>query len=452
MPHLLRLRPPHVRSIAVALGLLLAGTGACSDDDGTRSDPPPAADPGTQGSNGDSVTSAGSSDTSVPVASDSAGGTTPTADEGAALDQPPQTYPRTCSVDGDCETGAQSCVEQICLTTPTEESFVTSPETEIRTQQRPDLRCVGDPLEPPAEPLLVQMWGVVDRFGGGKKTIGVEVAVFRQRDFKPQGCTEEDAEERRTCILEHATPIGTAVSIDPDDWAPNADKVADLANIDCAESTDCPLGYECDDPKGFNECVKQYGVYEIEGVEADVPLVVRARPTTDRLHMREGYVHQAVLLSSRAYDEWFDRPTLRFDPTVISESQWVQVPNTFGSSIRIAEGHTALGGRIRDCTVEGRYPEVSYYVAGANVGSANVATKIGYFNDREDDALPQPAQTSTNALGRYAVIDVPAGWNRVAAAALIDSKVTSLGAHDLWLVPDALNILSFPGRISYVRH
>jgi len=159
-----------------------------------------------------------------------------------------------------------------------------------------------------------------------------------------------------------------------------------------------------------------------------------------------------VLFSSRAYDEWADRATIRFDPTIISESQWVQVPNTFGSSIRIAEGNTALGGRIRDCTVEGRYPEVSYFMAGANVGTGNVATKIGYFNDREDDALPQPAQTSTNTLGRYAVIDVPAGWNRVAAAALLQGQVTSLGAHDIWLVPDALNILSFPGRISFVRH
>ena len=42
---------------------------------------------------------------------------------------------------------------------------------------------------------------------------------------------------------------------------------------------------------------------------------------------------------------------------------------------------------------------------------------------------------STNILGRYAIVDVPAGPNKLSGAILVNGQVTSLGGESFYLVP-----------------
>jgi hypothetical protein len=76
---------------------------------------------------------------------------------------------------------------------------------------------------------------------------------------------------------------------------------------------------------------------------------------------------------------------------------------------------------------------------------------VGYFTESEDDALPDPNRMSTNIFGTYAALDIVPGFNRIAGAVLAGSGVKSAGSVDLYIIPDALMIVNFPGRLSYIR-
>jgi hypothetical protein len=54
-------------------------------------------------------------------------------------------------------------------------------------------------------------------------------------------------------------------------------------------------------------------------------------------------------------------------------------------------------------------------------------------------------------LGRFAALDVPAGWNKLAGSARVDGQVESIGAIDVYVIPNSLSIVSGPGRQPYWR-
>ena len=58
-------------------------------------------------------------------------------------------------------------------------------------------------------------------------------------------------------------------------------------------------------------------------------------------------------------------------------------------------------------------------------------------------------RTKTNIIGRYAAVGVPPGPNRVAVVGRIAGKQEVLGTADVFVIPNALVIISIPGMVPY---
>lgn len=347
-------------------------------------------------------------------------------------------FENACSDSEDCEP-THSCVSVsgqnagICVLKPSENTTITDPISEQNTNSLPDLSCVGA-VPPEATGNTVRMFGFVDRFGTGGITTGLEVRVFKADGFHPQECDPLDAEDRAECYSElfqdTSVLLGTTVAVDPN---PPADP-----DEPCFEDIDCPIGYNCEKIAGFKSCAKNYGLYEIEGIPTHTPLVIMVSSPDNKEDWHDTFLFNVML-----FDAFVVEGGYRYDPTVVSEGQWQTVPSTLLTEIE--PGHGAVGGRIRDCA-NGR---PSWNIFGATVGFATNVGRIGYFNDKESDALPDPGRSSTNIHGRFVGLDIAPGTNWVTASALVDGVEANLGAHKVYVFPNSLTVVSFPGQVPY---
>lgn len=384
---------------------------------------------------------------------------------GADIAQLPPFAPN-CAADKACAAG-KSCVDGVCVVEPsaTQKGEVTDPFNDfLPVADKVELGCVDKPFQEQVKglsgPTTVTMWGRVDRFGGGPLTANVEVAVFELAKFHPEACaTIADDDERAACFNSPAvgTPIGKATSMDPD--APEAAALAVAApkkSLEgCVQHLDCPSGYECrkeNSAAGAKICVRTHGVYAIDNVPTNTRLVVRVHGLAAKDKWHDSYYWDIVLFSDHLDKKaaatqpakYVGKDTVRTNPTIVGEGQWVLVPTTIGLP-EIALGHGVVGGRIRDCGVSGG--RGGWAIHNAKVGVGVLPKGFAYFNDNEDDTVPVKTNTATDTLGRFAAVDIPAGPNRVAAATMIDGKPTSLGSIDVFVIPEALMIVSLPGRI-----
>jgi len=210
----------------------------------------------------------------------------------------------------------------------------------------------------------------------------------------------------------------------------------------CDGHADCPLGYECYEHDLDFVCGEQFGLYVIENVPTETELVLRARATNFESKWHDTYVFGVVLHG----DQMDDQGGVHFDATMVSEAQWLLTPNTVGLD-DIPPDRGVVGGRVRDCRVAGE--RAGWPVAEVSLALAQPAEKIVYFNSLEDDTIPLASRTTTNIVGRFAALDVPTGWNVVAGAAWVDGELVSVGHSDVYVVPDALSIISFPGTLPH---
>ncbi len=396
-----------------------------------------------------------------------AGGDGTTADTSTA--DTASTYPEfkpNCSASQACA-GGKTCVDGVCVVDPTaaQKGEVTDPFNDyLPTTDAVELGCVDVPLETQLKdvkgPSSVTLWGRVDRFGGGPLTANVEVAVFELSKFHPEACAGiEDDDARAACFVSDkvGTPVGKSVSIDPDLAKDNgldvASKVA--AGQGCVHHLDCPSGYECrkdNAAAGAKICLRTHGLYAIEKVPTNTRLVIRVHGLAAKDKWHDGYYWDVVLFADHADkkgaetqpSKYVNQDTYRSNPTIVGEGQWQLVPTTIGLQ-GIELGHGVIGGRIRDCGVaSGRG---GWAIHNAKVGMGVLPKGFAYFNDNEDDTVPVKTASATDTLGRFAAVDMPAGHNRVAAATMIGGKATSLGSLDVFVIPDALMIVSLPGRI-----
>jgi hypothetical protein len=114
----------------------------------------------------------------------------------------------------------------------------------------------------------------------------------------------------------------------------------------------------------------------------------------------------------------------------------------------IAPENGAIGGRIRDCHDAERD---SWPIADVRLGLAAPGRSFVYFNNLEDDTVPLIDRETTDILGRFAALDVPAGWNRIAGAARVDGQVVTIGSVPVYVAPSSLSIISWPGALPYWR-
>lgn len=351
-------------------------------------------------------------------------------------------FKNSCPENGKCAEGKE-CVSGLCAVPPKEETSITDFKNEKPTSEKPKLDCIENPFPNPDGPKKVRLYGIVDRFGGGGITIGMKVSVFLFDEWHPEVCEcEKDKNKRLECFINYGSAIGEGVSFDS-----NSDKPEKISSL-CEKHLECPMGYMCDTK--HNECLKQYGYYQIDNIPTNTPIVIRVRATIFSEKWHDAYIYFAYLYASSAEKcgekEGCDYK-YRYNPTSVSDDQWILVPNTMGVG-EIKEGNSAIGGRIQDC---GDKDRPSWPISHAIVQVGNPGSVISYFNDIEDDALPLKKKTSTDIFGRFAALDIEPGWNRVTAGVLLNGKITSLGNVDLYILPNSLFLVTFPGRRSYIR-
>lgn len=386
---------------------------------------------------------------------------TATADAG-----PSPTFAPACQVDSACGTHS-SCLDGVCVPTASADKVTTisDPGNDNLPSVDPiELGCVGlspeDEIKGLTGPQTVTMWGRVDRFGAGPITAAVEVAVFRLADFHPEACAGiTDSDALAACYGDETKvgkPLAKAVSVDPDAAQPVGWDVAapKKAKEPCEHHLDCPGGYECRIDKAAaigKTCMSLHGVYAVEGVPTNTRLIVRVRKTLAKADWHDSYLWDIVLFSNRLDakgagkqpSKYVGQDTYRVNPTIVGEGQWQLVPHTMGFD-DIQDGHGVIGGRIRDC---GNAKRGGWAIRNAKIGIGIPGQGIAYFNNEEDAPTPAKLMSSTDVLGRYAAVDIPAGANRVAASAWVGGKQINLGHQDVYVVPDALVIVSLPGRI-----
>ncbi|MSP92775.1 MAG: hypothetical protein EXR79_13380 [Myxococcales bacterium] len=386
----------------------------------------------------------------------------PGVDGGAAT--VPTTFASKCTDAAKCG-GNATCVAGVCVPNPgaDQKAVVTDPFKDFTVAPDPvALDCVDKTLDVLLKdvkgPATVTMWGRIDRFGGGDYTVGIEVAVFKAADFHPEVCAGvADFDARAACFVDDAKvgkPLATALSIDPDKAAdagldiPGRKKPAEM----CVKHLECMPGYDCQKKDIDKICQKAHGLYAIDNVPTNTRLVIRVRSPKPTSKWHTSYLWDLVPFADRLDVKGADtqptkyvgKDTIRTNPTIVGDGQWTLVPNTLGLG-SITEGNGVLGGRIRDCGVAGG--RRGWAIHNAKVALGVPAAGLAFFNDNEDNTVPVKTSSATDVLGRWAAVDVPAGANRVAGSVLIDGKVVPLGGVDVFVIPDALVIVSMPGRI-----
>ncbi len=398
------------------------------------------------------------------------GATATTGDASAAADSTTgnggiKSFSPLCDAAKACPAG-KLCSAGVCVVVPTaaEKAVITDPLKDYLPTEEPlELGCVDKSFEDLAKsstgPATATIWGRVDRFGGGPLTQNVEVAVFKLADFKPEACASiEDDDERALCYHSDKVgkPIGTTVSVDPDKAKELGLDLAQSKKPDdgCEGHLECPSGYECRSKQsnGPRYCVKTHAIYAIEGVPTNTRLVIRVHGLNPKDKWHDSYYWDIVLFADHLDKKgaatqptkYVDKDTYRTNPTIVGEGQWTLVPNTIGIQ-DIPLGNGVIGGRIRDCGKAGG--RGGWAIHNAKVGLGVLPKGLAFFNNNEDNTVPVKTNTATDTLGRFAAVDIKPGPNRISAAAWVGDKAVPLGGVDVFVVPDALMIVSLPGRI-----
>ncbi|MEY3015299.1 MAG: hypothetical protein RIT45_4034 [Pseudomonadota bacterium] len=442
--------PRSLRLSATLLCCGLAATGCLGkeerDDTDTRA-ADAAADASTGGDTG-----------GTDATGDTGGGVAPTFEPVCGEGKPACSSGTFC-VSGVCapESGAD---DKTALRDPTQDN--------IASTETINLDCVGTSIDEVVKDLpkdkKVVMWGRVDRFGGGGITSNIEVAVFEASKFHPEACAGiEDPEDALACYRDDAkvgAPLAKAISVDPGEAAAKGLDVEAkyAAEQECNKGVhlECPAGFVCDKVDGFPKCVKGHGLYAIEGVPANTPLVVRTRAVNpnDPNGWHDSYTFSVVLFTTHLDEKgkghqptkYLGQDTFRVNPTIVGEGQWQLVPSTIGVIGGIYEGDGVIGGRIRDC---GTATRRSWPIVDARVGFGRPPEGLSYFNDSELDPVPSKNRVTTNIIGRYAAVGIPPGPNRVAVTGRIGGKTEVLGTGDVFVIPNSLVIVSLPGLVPY---
>lgn len=351
----------------------------------------------------------------------------------------PGPLPNACDDTRTCTRG--QCRSGVCIEPPPEgaNAVLTDPSTALPSEEAINLDCIDVTRLPPEQTVTTTVHGALARFGSGRRTDGLRVDFLLAADFDPSSCEAlADLEARETCFRELGPVLATTTTV-------RREGVEELLPSVCTTHDECPYGYQCYDPaKLGGVCEEQFGVYEIEGLPLDTPLVVRAMPitATDRSRWQDTWMFGVVLNSDAEVEG-----RVQYDAQIVSASQWQLTTNSVGLS-DIPPGHGAIGGRVRDCQAASR---PAWPITDARVELARRAEKVVYFNNLEDDTVPLVNRLTTNIHGRFAALDIDAGWNVIAGVARIGESLESLGAMRVYVFPGALTIASWPGDRPFWR-
>jgi hypothetical protein len=339
-----------------------------------------------------------------------------------------------CSDLAPCPEGGY-CVDTVCvpIVTSAPAATITEPPENKPTTTAPNLGCIGEADTIGEGPATANLYGVVSRFGGGLKTYDIEVDVFLASDWDPSECEAGSESSWADCYRDYGTPIGTGASF----------PVGDVSVPDfCEGHAECPLGYECIKVDLDHVCDEQFGLYEIEGLPTNTELVLRARATKFESKWHDTYVFGVVLHADQVDEDG----RVHYDATMVAQAQWLLTPNTVGLD-DIPDTRGVIGGRVRDCRVLGE--RSGWPIAEVSLALSKPAEDLVYFNSLEDDTVPLDNRETTNIVGRFAALDIAPGWNVLAGVAQIGGETVPVGSIDVYVVPNALSIVSFPGTLPH---
>jgi predicted small lipoprotein YifL len=417
----MNLRTPR---LAALVGLLAFS--ACGDD-GPRGIGPQDTTPADVG-----VDAAPEDTTTAPD-----GDTTPDLSGDTTVDPGP--LPNACDDETPCVRG--ECWSGVCIEAPPETAAasLTDPATALRSDAAIELGCVDVSRAAPEQTMTTTVHGALARFGSGRRTDGLRVDFLLASEFDPTACEAlADVAARKDCFRDLGPVLATTTTV-------QRTGVEELLPSVCSHHDECPYGYQCYDPaKLGGVCEEQFGVFEVEGIPLDTPLIVRATPIseTDRTRWHDTWMF-GVILNGDAEVEG----RVQYDAQIVSASQWQLTTNSVGLS-DIPEENGAIGGRVRDCQTASR---PAWPIVEAKVGLGRRAEKVVYFNNLEDDTVPLVDRETTNIHGRFAALDIASGWNAIAGVARIDGNLQTLGAMQVYVFPDSLTIASWPGDSPFWR-
>jgi hypothetical protein len=340
--------------------------------------------------------------------------------------------PNACDADADCARGA--CRSGVCIEDPPPSAVggLDDPGTGLPSATAVDLGCADRSLEIPETPDRAAMVGALARFGTGRNTTGLQVDVLLADGFDPTPCeAETDEEAQLACYRGLGPVIGTATTVAREGHP-------ELPSV-CSAHEECPYGFQCYDPaKLGGKCEPQFGVYRIEDLPLDTPLIIRSRAVsaTDQSRWHDTWMFHVVLSSGAMVDG-----AVHYDAQIVSEPQWLLTTNSVGLG-DIPPENGAIGGRVRDCQQADR---PAWPIHEVRVGLARPAEKVVYFNNLEDDTVPLVDRQTTHVHGRYAALNIEAGWNVISGSVRLGDAVRSVGSIPVYVFPNALSIASWPG-------
>ncbi|MBP6829763.1 MAG: hypothetical protein KA978_03210 [Deltaproteobacteria bacterium] len=197
---------------------------------------------------------------------------------------------------------------------------------------------------------------------------------------------------------------------------------------------------------------RRTGGYTLSNIPTETELLVitegdPADAEASGLWSHRIYDYNFVLLNSEI--DAMPAPTgvvgrsVRFNPRVISNSDWTAIPATSTLTSGITRGRGALAGEVHDCD--------DVRLANATVESTPRRAWDGpvvYFSENDTNPLPDLSreQRGTSLLGTYALLDVEPGPVRVAAVGYNAARaVVHLGSYRARIFPDSVTLVTFRG-------
>jgi hypothetical protein len=132
-------------------------------------------------------------------------------------------------------------------------------------------------------------------------------------------------------------------------------------------------------------------------------------------------------------------PKYQLNVSVLSESDYFNIPFTAGLTSGISSGQGAVAGEVHDCD--------NVRLGNIQVGVSPPGDRFTYFNGSPYNTIPDTsrAATGTDRLGLYSSLNVMPGKITVEGVGLVDGKEVSVGRFEAVLYADSVAVVNLNG-------
>lgn len=322
----------------------------------------------------------------------------------------------------------------------------------------PNLACVATPIDPPDGPTSVTLTGFVHVFSSGPNSDGLQVSIY---DAAPLLAGTD---------INAATPLAQGVfALDPKTQrACDTDKV-NGCSIPVSSACTLPV---CNDgidgrtddkkycmnngasPATCNDRLRWEARYTFANIPTNRQLAVRVTgpegkanqvwattvqwnlylPTGTRSCVDENDIDCMDLTNASAIQ-------YRYNVNALSQSDYVNIPQTSGLSGGISAGLGAIAGEVHDCD--------NVRVGNVAVGTNPAGDRFTYFNGNPVKTLPDSARYAfgTDQLGLYAAFNLKPGKVNAQAAGILElgGAMVDFGNFEGIVYPDTVSVINING-------